>query len=351
MTTVSETIRALDSQFPPDIPLQTECFRGSPLPLVVQYQGGSDVSLLSSFIKECIAELLSRHGGVLFRGFPITSLVEFEQFVRQVTPDLLDYDFGSTPRSHLSNKIYTSTEYPAHQQIPLHNEQAYTVEWPMKIWFCCATAARQGGETPIADSRQVFARIPRKVREKFTEKRLMYVRNYGNGLDVPWQKVFNTTDRSVVEAYCHRTRITCEWKADGELRTSQVCQAVAVHPHTGDSVWFNQAHLFHVSSLETHVLEALCIAVEEKDFPRNVYYGDGTSIDVDELNAIREVYREQTIQFPWEEGDVLLLDNMLAAHGRTPYSGERKVLVAMAEPYREATRRSNFDTQTRAQRF
>lgn len=161
----------------------------------------------------------------------------------------------------------------------------------------------------------------------------MYVRNYGNGLDVPWQKVFNTRERSVVEAYCQKARIICEWKTDGELRTRQVCQATAIHPQTGDPVWFNQAHLFHISNLEPHILEALLIAVSEDELPRNVYYGDGTAIDRTELEVIREVYRSLTIQFPWQQGDVLLLDNMLAAHGRTSFAGPRKIVVAMAESY------------------
>ena len=35
----------------------------------------------------------------------------------------------------------------------------------------------------------------------------------------------------------------------------------------------------------------------------------------------------------WQEVDVLLLDNMLVAHGRAPYTGARAILVGMAEPY------------------
>lgn len=333
MTTISETTMSIDSPFPPGVPLTTELLpMGTRLPLIVQYQGGRMVSSLAPLIKERIAPYLSRHGGLLFRGFPMTSVAEFEQFVKLVTPELLDYEFGSTPRSHLQNKIYTSTEYPARQHIPLHNEQAYTIEWPMKIWFFCVTPAEQGGETPIADSREVYKRIPSTIRQKFDEKQLMYVRNYGNGLDVPWQKVFNTTDRSLVEAYCQKIQIDCEWKADGELRTRQVCQATAIHPQTGDPVWFNQAHLFHLSNLEPHILDALLIAVSEEELPRNVYYGDGTAIDSSELDEIRDVYRGLTIQFPWQQSDVLLLDNMLTAHGRTPFAGPRKILVAMAEP-------------------
>jgi hypothetical protein len=38
------------------------------------------------------------------------------------------------------------------------------------------------------------------------------------------------------------------------------------------------------------------------------------------------------VAFPWQKGDILLLDNMLVAHGRAPYAGPRKVVVAMAEP-------------------
>jgi alpha-ketoglutarate-dependent taurine dioxygenase len=32
----------------------------------------------------------------------------------------------------------------------------------------------------------------------------------------------------------------------------------------------------------------------------------------------------------WEAGDLLMLDNLLAAHGRRPFSGERRIAVAMS---------------------
>jgi alpha-ketoglutarate-dependent taurine dioxygenase len=270
-------------------------------------------------------------GGVLFRGFPIESVTDFDTFVRMISPDLASYEFGSTPRSQVHNQVYTSTEYPPHQSIPLHNEQAYTTEWPMKIWFYCSQSSSEGGYTPIADSRGVYQHIPARIKERFIEKGVMYVRNYGNGLDVPWNKVFNTMDRRVVEQYCRSAGIGYEWKADGELRTRQVCQAVAVHPMTLQMVWFNQAHLFHVSNLEPAVRDALLSFVSEEDLPRQAFYGDGTPIETTVLDEIREVYRCLAIQFPWHEGDVLTLDNMLVAHGRTPFKGPRKILVAMAE--------------------
>jgi alpha-ketoglutarate-dependent taurine dioxygenase len=43
------------------------------------------------------------------------------------------------------------------------------------------------------------------------------------------------------------------------------------------------------------------------------------------------VYWDTAVSFPWREGDVLMNDNMLVAHARNPYQGERKIVVAMAE--------------------
>lgn len=303
----------------------------APLPVVVSPTEDRSLAEYRDVIVSMVTTHLSTVGGLLFRGFPIESASDFETFVRLISPDLASYEFGSTPRSQVHNQVYTSTEYPPHQHIPLHNEQAYTTEWPMKIWFYCAAAASEGGYTPIADSREVYRHIPVRIRERFIEKGVMYVRNYGNGLDVPWNKVFNTMDHKVVEHYCRSAGIEYEWKADGELRTSQVCQAVAVHPLTRETIWFNQAHLFHVSNLEPAVREALLSFVSEKDLPRQTFYGDGTPIETTILDEIRDVYRCFAIQFPWQQGDVLMLDNMLVAHGRTPFKGPRKILVAMAE--------------------
>ncbi|MDW6003282.1 TauD/TfdA family dioxygenase [Vibrio mangrovi] len=279
-----------------------------------------------------VEENLHRNGGILFRGFDILGEAEFQEFAKSFGFPLLNYEFGSTPRTDLGEGVYTTTEYPAHQVIPLHNEQAYTLNWPMKIWFHCIQPAETEGETPIADSREVYRRIPTRIRERFEEKKLMYVRNYGNGLDLPWEKVFATTDPKQVEAFCRAHQIDFEWKGDGELRTRQICQSVACHPVTQEMVWFNQAHLFHVSNLEAHIRETLLSIVEEEDLPRNVYYGDGSPIEDGILDEIRGVLDECMVKFPWQKGDVLMLDNMLVAHARSRFTGPRKVVVAMAEP-------------------
>lgn len=301
--------------------------------LVQPAQAGIDLIDWVAEHREWVLGELPQAGGVLFRGFEVPSIDYFERVSQALTPMLEEYKERSTPRSEVQGKIYTSTEYPAEQFIPLHNENSYTHAWPLKIWFHCAIQARSGGETPIADSREIYERISPRIRERFAEKKLMYVRNVGGGIDLPWQTVFQTDSRDDVNAYCQKAGIDVEWLGEDRLRTRSVRGALARHPITHEMLWFNQAHLFHVTSLPEEMREYMVAALGEENLPRNVYYGDGTPIEASILDEIRGVYEETMLIFPWQQGDILLLDNMLNAHGRQPFAGERKVVVAMAEPW------------------
>lgn len=307
---------------------------GSPLPLLVEPAvEGVELKSWTAANRELIERELGARGAILMRGFKPGGVEEFQELIAGLADELLDYTYRSTPRSQVSGKIYTSTEYPADQSIPFHNEMSYSRTWPRKLWFFCVTPSATGGETPIADSRRVYERIDAAVRDEFERRRVMYVRNYGEHLDLPWQNVFQTADRAEVEAFCRAAGIEHEWRGGERLRTRQVCQATAVHPTTGERVWFNQAHLFHVSSLDPQLQRSLLAEYGEENLSRNTYFGDGGAIPIALFDEVRRAYAAESVSFPWQKGDLLMLDNMLVAHARAPYSGARKIVVGMADAY------------------
>ena len=312
---------------------------GATLPLVIE-PAIEHVNLIAwaAENRELIEQKLLEHGGILFRGFPVASAETFQEFCRTLSGELLEYRERSSPRSRVHGRVYSSTDYPADQSIFLHNEHSYSLTFPLRISFFCETPAAQGGETPIAGTRKVVRRIDPHVVQRFVEKKWMYVRNLGDGFGLAWQTVFQTDDKSAVERYCAASGIEVEWKPGNRLRTRQVRDAITAHPRTGEPIWFNHATFFNVSTLEPRIRETLLAEFAEEDLPNNSYYGDGSPIEPEVLQQLRSAYENELVAFPWRKGDMLLLDNMLAAHGRAPYAGERKILVAMAEPVTRQTK-------------
>jgi len=60
--------------------------------------------------------------------------------------------------------------------------------------------------------------------------------------------------------------------------------------------------------------------------------GDGAPLEESVLRLLEELYRTEAASFAWESGDVLMLDNMSVAHARAPYTGPRKIIVALGDP-------------------
>jgi len=303
------------------------------LPHVISARKGSRD--LAEFLQAQRGQLegpLVEHGALLFRGFDVFTVERFDAAVGVISSSRLDYVYRSTPRTALGGRVFSATEYPAEQSIGLHCENAYQRQWPLKLAFCCLLPAASGGETPLADVRRVTARLNPALLDRFETKQVRYVRHYRPHVDLPWQTVFQVSDRQSLAEFCARSDIDHEWLDDETLRTAQVCQGTICHPVTGDRLWFNQAHLFHASSLGAEAEQTLVELFGRDRLPRDACFGDGEEIASGDLASVRRIFQEEAVTFPWEAGDVLLLDNMLVAHGRRPYKGQRKVIAALLDP-------------------
>ena len=276
--------------------------------------------------------LLAEVGAVLLRGFEVDGPSDFEAFIEATSGAPMEYRDRATPRSRVTRNIFTATDYPPDVSIFLHNESAFAARFPGRIFFYCRQPSGEGGETPIADVHRVWNELPPALRDRFAERRVLYARSFGRGFGLAWQSVFQTDDRDEMEAYCRDAEIEVEWIGEDRLRARQVRPAVASHPGSGVSLWFNHVATLHVSTLAPAKRKMLAKLFKEGDLPNNVYYGDGSAIDDADVETIRAAYLRCTRTFPWQAGDVLAVDNLRVAHGRRPFRGRREVLVGMARP-------------------
>jgi len=299
-------------------------------------------------------EQLHRAGAVLFRGFSsVRTAEDFSAVAQRMAPVILDYAGGTTPRSAVTGKIVTSTDAPRHVVIGLHQEMSYLAPSPEfpdptpdKVMFFCETAPGGGGQTPIADMRAVYKKLPRKLIDRFEQRgglvlhrKLPTQKKYG--FEVTWETAFGTSDRAAMENIARSKGWSMQWAKDGGLEVTHGPSPVTKsHRVTGEHVWFNQAHLLHKSVapwtsqwLGPALPQRLKARLLEPFIRDRFYYHsthvDGSEIALSDLDSIRRTIAQETVMFDWQRGDVLLIDNKLVSHGRQPYSPPRKIFAAL----------------------
>lgn len=280
---------------------------------------------------EKIDKLLIDEKAIVFRGFGIIS-EQLENVMDILLRNPLAYVHGNSPRTKVGKNVYTSTEYPAEFTISMHNELSYAARWPARLLFFCEKPPAGGGATPLTDGARWLGSLDPEVRDSFSDG-VRYVQNLpdGRGLGRSWQDTFETSDRDEVEAYLSTVGAEWEWNLDG-LRVSQVRPATTLHPATGVEVWFNQSDQWHAAALDDETSMALAEILPEEEMPQSVRFANGDPIPAEYVLQVKERGIQLAVDVDWHTaGDLLLIDNVLVAHGRRPFTGSRRVLVAMSD--------------------
>jgi len=313
-----------------------EAAPGQTLPLVVEPDGsGTGLLDLASRNRAGLRQRLLHHGGILFRGFPGAAPESFRGLMSALSGEPLPYVERSSPRHEVGDRVYTSTDHPAAQEIFLHNEQSYNLTWPLRIAFYCDQAPGAGGGTPIADCRRVLRRISEATRDRLEERSYCYARHFGGALGLNWREAFQTDDRATVERYCEDHGISHAWGPRDTLTTRQIRPVSARHPMSEETTWFNHLLFFNVRLFDPGTVKAL-MSLGKENLPNNTYYGDGSDIEPEVVEELRAAYLAEKVVVPWRQGDMLLLDNMLTAHARESFTPPRRIIVAMTEPHTAA---------------
>jgi hypothetical protein len=294
---------------------------------------GTQRESLSEWIKHHRGEIdaaLWSDGYVLFRGFDVGGLDGFEECAASAC-DALYKHYGDLPLASASENVYFATPYPKHLEIQFHNEASHTHTWPSRQLFYCLEPAPEGGEWTLSDGRKVLQKLPAEMLSRFRDKGLVYRRRFIRGLDASWQQFFKVQSLQELHDKIGPSGHEIDAPSESDVTVSFRTQAVLELRERGTEAWFNQILLHHPDALPEEVETLLCKHFSRDKFPRTVFFGDGNAIPADWVKTVDKVLNECAIRIQTQANDVLLVNNLLMAHGRLPYSGNRQIRVALGD--------------------
>lgn len=339
-----------------DLPLTLRPRRGD--------SAGADRGALCRWLRAngpWVQEQLTRHGALRFRGFDVQRPEDFEAVAAAVDPELQNEYLGTSPRDALTDYVFNASELPDYFPIAQHCEMSFCARPPRRVFFSCLVEPAEGsGETPLCDFRKVWRDLDPELRDRFVAAGIRIVRNYAGpsgGRDddptmlKPWPDMFLTLDHEQVEKKCLEEGFTPTWLPNDGLRLTSTQPVYRDHPITGERVWHNHLTTFHVSTAageyariaefrpsERHRgvlrlardLEKRLRAQPSEERSMHCTARNAAELLDADVDAVRDaVWRHMVIE-PWRRGDVVAIDNHSVSHGRMPYEGARKVVVAWA---------------------
>src|SRR5947208_5055508 len=274
--------------------------------------------------RDALHAAVVEHGSLLVRGLRLRDVAETEAVFRRLG-SLMTEKEAFAGRRRYSEGVYSSSKWPPNQQMCMHHELSYRLEFPGLMLFACLTAPASGGATTVSDSPTVLGALPADLVQRFEREGWMLVRNYNEDFGASVEEAFGTADRGEVERYCRANATEFEWQPDGTLRTWQRRSAVVRHPVTGQRCWFNQVAFLNERTIDPEVREYLVDLYGEDGLPFTTRFGNGDPVGEDIVELLNETYEAHTLREPWQSGDLLLVDNVRTAHAREPYEGPRAV--------------------------
>lgn len=288
-----------------------------------------DVLSMLALHRDELLEQLSTHGAILFRGFPLSTAEEFDQFVSAF--DLPNFTYSESlsnaVRTNRTEKVFTANEAPPGVSIFLHHEMAQTPVYPSKLFFFCEQAANSGGATPLCRSDILLDRLTDADPEFMSKCERLGVR-YSNtmpelddaesGQGRSWKSTLSAESKEAAESKLQELGYEWEWQGSGNLKvTSPVLPAIKGIAN-GRKVFFNQLIAAFRGWKDSR-----------NENNRAITFGDSSEISRESMAKAIALSDELSFDMPWQTGDVALVDNYLVMHGRRPYEGQRRVLASL----------------------
>ena len=306
-------------------------------PAIVQIASGSNIESWAGENRDALRASVTEHGAVLVRGLGLQDASGIAATFREFAADLISDREPFAMRSKIVEGVYSTTPWQAGQPMCMHNEMSYVAQPAGLMMFACLTAPTSGGATGVSDATTILKSLPSDLVKRFEKDGWILTRNYNDDIGSSYAEAFGTENQSEIDAYCKANNIEVEWLPDGGLKTTQHRQAVVSHPVTGERCWFNQIAFLNEWTLDPEIREYLVEVFGSDGLPFNTSFGNGDPVTEDMVEAINETYEANTMQEPWQAGDLMLVDNIRMAHSKEGFEGDREVLVGMADPVQLST--------------
>ena len=312
--------------------VRTESTDSIPEGIALVPVGGADVAVAMADVAADVRAALIGVGAVLMRGFDPLTVAEFSD-VAEALIDRLVTDNPEHEPIDPSGIVQTPVEFSPDRKLLWHNENSFNRRWPRTLVFSPTLVATTGGRTPVTDSRRLLEVLDQGIVRRFSELGVCYIRRFGHSVGLPWQRVLGVESRDAAEVRAAIDEVDLTWGTCETLTTRAVRPAIIDHPITGESAFFAQPAHWHPACLDEETRQALVEVLGEDNLPRDCRFGDGSEIPdammLELLDACQSIERS----FDWRAGDVLAIDNVLSAHARDPYTGPRRLLVAMGDDH------------------
>ena len=312
------------------LPDQQE-YKGQPFPLALEVKIAS-LEEACAWARDNATDVeaqASKHGAVLMRGLPLASPEDFDAIVTAFNFPTFSYEdsLSNAYRINYTPRVFSANEAPPEVTIFLHHEMAQTPIYPSKLFFFCQTAPDEGGATPICRSDILLDRLSERkpdFAEACRNKGLKYSLTMAgetdkeSGMGRSWQSTFSADSREAAEARMSDLGYSWQWQDNGDLRATTPVLPAVRDLGDGRCSFFNQ------------LIAAFNGWKDNRNDPsKAITFGDDTPLDPADVAKASALADEMTFDIPWQDGDLALVDNFTAMHGRRTFKGSRKALASL----------------------
>ncbi|KAI2503755.1 taurine catabolism dioxygenase [Fragilaria crotonensis] len=275
------------------------------------------------------AELL-KYGAIWFRGFDLMKSVKGHRLMYEALglDPCLDPLHSSGLRKFASERdaLYEEVNKPSLRghYIGLHCESTSKRTAAYAAFVCFQKATEGGGRFLVADGAAILAELDTKVLQKLYDRK---IRISVSNLDIPpalpgivKEGIKGLVDAAVAPKFDMDLEMIYESDGKpGRLQAVETAESpINRHPVTGLPVWFNNAHN-HARKLR----DRRPCGVPEVGMTEVFYADTMEPLSLEDCAEIKRASEKHITALPMEPGDVLLVDNYRALHGRDVFSGER----------------------------